>query len=456
MIHFVLLSGGSGTRLWPLSNDARSKQFLKVLRNDAGEHVSMVQRVFEQLSNINQAHDVTIATCESQRDSIARQIHGSFNLVLEPTRRDTAPAIMLACSYLLDKDAASPQDTVIVMPIDTFADQSFYDKAADLSGIIQDGKADLALLGVKPLYPSTKYGYMVPDKWHDTYGMVGEFVEKPSLEAAEKLIDEGALWNCGVFAFKLAYLERITKQYVDNAEYENLLKRYGVLPKNSFDYEVVEKARSIGFMAYEGSWSDLGTWNTLSDEMVDVAAGRVVLDDMAERDNVHVINETGLPLVVAGMKDAIIVVTPDGMLVSSKEESVNLKGYVDKIAHTRPMYEQRRWGEYRVLNFDTHPGGSKSLVKELIIDSGKQLSYQSHRDRSELWNVVSGTGEVVLENDVIPISTGSIITIEKGVRHSCRAFNELHIIEVQLGETLVENDVERFGNYWQEAEKPKE
>ena len=135
--HLILLSGGSGTRLWPLSNDSRSKQFLKVLRDEQGNHVSMVQRVFSQIERVPADLDVTIATCEAQRESIERQVAGDYALVLEPERRDTAPAIMLACAHLAMEQGAGDQDTVIVMPIDTFAGQEYYDRIPLLCDAVQ-------------------------------------------------------------------------------------------------------------------------------------------------------------------------------------------------------------------------------------------------------------------------------------------------------------------------------
>lgn len=162
MIHLVLLSGGSGTRLWPLSNSSRSKQFLKVLRDDEGNHVSMVQRVFNQIRAIDADVDVTIATCASQEESIRRQVEGSYALVLEPERRDTAPAIMLACAHLALEQGAGEDDTVIVMPIDSYADQAYYDSVVRLDEAVQSDFAELVLMGVEPTYPSEKYGYIVP------------------------------------------------------------------------------------------------------------------------------------------------------------------------------------------------------------------------------------------------------------------------------------------------------
>lgn len=448
MIHLVLLSGGSGTRLWPLSNDARSKQFLKVLRDEEGNHVSMVQRVFSQISRIPVEADVTIATCENQRGSIERQVPGGYSLVLEPERRDTAPAIMLACAHLALEQGADFEDTVVVMPIDTYADQTYYDKVAELDRAVRSGEADLVLLGVEPTYPSEKYGYIVPTSTEGSVLPVAEFREKPDEATAQSLIERGGLWNCGVFAFRLGYLEVLRKRYLDAGSFDEMLFRYGELPKNSFDYEVVEGAGRISVIPYAGEWKDLGTWNTLTEEMRDPYAGRVVVDEPT-CSNVHVINETGLPMVVAGLSDAVVVATPDGILASGKEASAGIKAQVKEAAATRPMYEQRRWGEYRVIDASVFPDGAKALTKELVIREGGQLSYQRHRSRCEVWTVVSGHGEVVLDGLVQEVRAGSVVRIPSGTLHAARALEELHVIEVQTGDTLVEEDIERFGDWWE-------
>lgn len=450
MIHFVLLSGGSGTRLWPLSNKSRSKQFLKVLRDESDHHVSMVQRVYSQIKKVDAAFDITIATSESQQQSLMDQLgeNNLYTIVLEPERRDTAAAIMLACANIEYNQGANSDDTVIVLPIDSFADQDFYNSSIMLDKMIQKGVCNIALLGAKPLYPSAKYGYIVPE--HSVscskYSLVSEFCEKPSETEAANLIKRGALWNCGVFAFKLSYISQITKRYVASENFNNLIASYSNFPKISFDYEVVEKESKIAVTSYSGYWKDLGTWNTLSDEMADEIAGKAIVDQKTCR-NVHVINETNLPIVVAGLEDSIVVATPDGILVSSKSASVGIKNAVNLVAELRPMYERRRWGEYRVLDAGSS-STIKTLVKELIIKPDHQLSYQRHFGRTENWTVTSGSGEVVLNDEVIAVHSGSMIEIPKGTMHSVRAFDELHIIEVQFGDVLEESDIERLGFYW--------
>lgn len=448
MIHLVLLSGGSGTRLWPLSNSARSKQFLKVLRDADGNHVSMVQRVVEQIRAVDADFDIIIATSANQENSIRAQVDGDYSLVLEPERRDTAPAIMLACEFLKSEKGVSDDEVVVVLPIDSYVENAYFEKLVEVAKAVENNFADIVLLGVQPTYPSEKYGYIVPVTPEGSPRKVERFTEKPDSAIAAQLIERGALWNNCVFGFKLGYIMDVLAQYGDYANFEDLCNRYAELPKNSFDYEVVEKADSIGVVPYAGSWKDLGTWNTLTDEMAEKTSGRVVLDEKT-CENVHVINETGFPMVVAGLKDSVVVATPDGILVSGKEASAAIKSQVNEAAETRPMYEQRRWGEYRVIDSSVFPDGAKALSKELIIRDGRQLSYQRHNHRSEVWTVVSGTGEVVLDDLVQQVRAGSVINIKKHMMHAGRALgSDLHIIEVQLGDELIEEDIERLGDFW--------
>ena len=446
MINLVLLSGGSGLRLWPLSNSSRSKQFLKVLRNANKNHISMIQRVFSQIQNIPLEISVTIAASASQKHSIESQVQGDYSLVLEPERRDTAPAIMLSCAHLMFEQGAQGDDTVIVMPIDTYADQGYFDCIAKLNVAVQHDVSDLVLLGATPTYPSAKFGYILPRNRQGDVWPVASFKEKPDAQTAAGYIKAGGLWNCGVFAFRLGYMQDVLKGYYQPEDFKDISDHYAILPKNSFDYEIVEKASSISVIPYSGAWKDLGTWNTLTEEMADLASGRTV--GIETCDNTHVINELDIPLVTLGLKDVAVVASPDGILVSDKNHSSHMKPYVEKVAESRPMYERRHWGQYRVLSSSVFADGSRTLVKELIIKSGRQISYQQHRQRTEVWTVVSGAGSVVLDEQVQSIEPHSVITIAPGTKHAITASSELHVIEVQLGENLIEDDIERFGNYW--------
>lgn len=203
----VLLSGGSGKRLWPLSNDTRSKQFLKVLQSSQDQKQSMVQRVWSQLGAVGLSDSSIIATSKMQRDMIHSQVGMDVPLIIEPERRDTFPAIALASAYLASIEKAHSDEIIVVLPVDPYVEDGFFEKVKELEKVLIETSADLALIGVKPTYPSSKYGYIVPNSEANSneYITVNHFTEKPSEEKAQTLIDLNALWNCGVFAFKLSF-----------------------------------------------------------------------------------------------------------------------------------------------------------------------------------------------------------------------------------------------------------
>lgn len=448
-LHIVLLSGGSGTRLWPLSNEARSKQFLKVLRNESGEHVSMVQRVFDQITRMVPEADITVATGISQVQSFEMQVRGRYAEVVEPERRDTAPAIMLACEHIASEQGADRGDPVAVMPIDSYVGDTYFTKVLEISRAVRDSVADMVLLGVEPTYPSEKYGYIVPEAGDGaSVRRVSRFTEKPEETEAEELISQGALWNCGVFGFRLDYALGILARYGKYDSYEDLRARYGELPKNSFDYEVVEKAESVAVIPYAGDWKDLGTWNTLTEEMEDSYSGRVVVDE-STCSGVHVVNETGLPLVVAGITDSVVIATPDGILVSGKKESASIKSLVSHAAESQPMYEKRSWGEYRIVDLSSFPNGSSALTRELVVREGKQREYQRQMGCSVVWTVLSGQGEAVIEGRLQEVAPGSVVRVNAGQAYAAKAIgSDLFITEVQVGKVLAKEDIEELGLFW--------
>lgn len=443
----VLLSGGSGKRLWPLSNDVRSKQFLKLIRNGESEPESMVQRVWRQLA-ANQFEDMAyISTSQSQVDLIYSQLGPDVPLILEPQKRDTFPAIALIASYLHSVKQLGPDEVVTVMPVDSFVEDHFFQKLKGLETVIQQSGADLALMGVKPTYPSTKYGYVIPvpaDNESGSFLQVARFTEKPSVETASQLIAQGALWNCGVFSFRLGYmLQELQKKQLPT-DYDQLVARYTALPKISFDYEVVEKAKHVVVVPYAGDWKDLGTWNTLTEEMSDSSVGRVHLE---ESTNTHVINELDLPIVAIGVSDLVVAASPDGILVAAKGKSHKVKDIASDWSQ-RPMFEERRWGWYHVLQFQKMNEKVEVLTKQLHLHAGKNLSYQYHHFRSEVWMIVEGEGEFVLNDRLMIVKPGDVVEIPVGAKHAIKAISDLDIIEVQMGSKLVEEDIVRLGMDW--------
>ncbi|MFD2328159.1 sugar phosphate nucleotidyltransferase [Cohnella sp. GCM10020058] len=461
----VLLSGGSGKRLWPLSNDSRSKQFLKVLKDPSGRPESMIQRVWRQLGDAGLQDHAYVATGKSQVEILYGQLGSDVRLIAEPSRRDTFPAIALAATHLYAMEGVSLSETVVVMPVDPYVDGRFFAELAKLERALDASGADLALVGVQPTYPSEKYGYILPgssaagedgsvgtaadahEGGQAPFMTVRGFREKPAKAEAEAMISEGALWNCGVFAFKLDFLINILIAHELPIQHEEMARRYDTLPQISFDYEVVEKANRIAAVRYDGDWKDLGTWNTLTEEIAEPLTGKGTISPQTR--GAHVINELDVPIAVLGLSDVIVAASPDGILVADKALSPMVKDLL-KSADQRPMYEERRWGRYRVLDYAVYPDGREVLTKRITIAAGRNLSYQYHSLRDEVWTVMAGSGTFVLNGRISSLAAGDVVRIPKESMHSVRAEQDLEIIEVQTGTLLIEEDIVRLEMVWGE------
>lgn len=434
-MNIVLLSGGSGKRLWPLSNEIRSKQFLKVFRKENGEYESMVQRVYRQIRNVDSNANVTIATSKSQVSSIRNQLGKDVGISVEPCRRDTFPAIVLAAAYLRDVKGVSEDEALVVCPVDPYVEDDFFFELAELGRLAQDSEENLVLMGIKPTYPSEKYGYIIPES-EDSISKVLMFKEKPDMQMAKLYMSQGALWNGGVFAFKIGYILKIAHQILAFSDYNELYSNYEKQDKISFDYAVVEKEQSIKVMRFMGQWKDLGTWNTLVEAMSECTVGKAKMDSTCK--NVHVINEMDVPILCMGLHDIVVAASPEGILVSDKRESSFIKPFIDQIDQ-QVMFAEKSWGSYRVL--DVEKG---ALTIKVTLKSGCSMNYHSHQFRDEIWNVISGEGNVIIDDKKHPIKPGDSILIPAGCYHKVIAISELKMIELQLGNEISVHDKQKL------------
>ncbi|ACS99090.1 sugar phosphate nucleotidyltransferase [Paenibacillus sp. JDR-2] len=447
----VLLSGGSGKRLWPLSNDSRSKQFLRVLDNEDQERISMLQRVWSQIndSGLDESCFVTIA--KSQIEMIHSQIGTSVPLIIEPERRDTFPAIALTASYLYSVAKLDLNEVVAILPVDPYVEGQFFYAVKQLEEIIQQTDADLALIGVRPTYPSAKYGYIIPfSNQVDNHDVlkVSHFQEKPTEEAAVNLIEQNGLWNCGVFSFKLGYLINILKDKGYPLSYEQLVERYHELPKISFDYEIVEKSKNIVVLPYDGYWKDLGTWNTLTEEMGQSQLGKGTISEDCV--NTHLINELDIPVTILGLSNIVVVASPDGILVTDKSASPRIKEYIDY--DQGPMFEEREWGWIRILDEERYENGRSVIAKRVAIKEGKNLSYLMNMYREEVWTIVKGEGEFIQNGTPMKVMAGNVLHIPAKTLHSLKAISDVEIIVVNTGEINQDQTIELYSS-WSEVRK---
>ena len=444
-MNIILLSGGSGKRLWPLSNDIRSKQFIKIFKSPdhkipmgteyMGGYESMVQRIYRQIKTVDSAARITIATSKSQVSAIHNQLGTDVGVCVEPCRRDTFAAIALAAAFLHDRQGVPENEAVVVCPVDPYVQEDYFHTLGDMCKAAQEGSENLVLMGITPTYPSEKYGYIKPVIKEGA--QIWEFTEKPSRKKAEEYMEAGALWNGGAFAFKLSYVLNKSRDLLGTDNYEELYNSYDTLKKISFDYAVVEQESSIKVLRYNGMWKDLGTWNTLTEAMEESTVGNVRLNESCS--NVHVINELSVPILVMGGHDMVVSASPEGILVSDKEQSSYIKPFVDEIVQ-QVMFAEKSWGSYRVLDVE-----EDSLTVKVTLNPGHRMNYHSHDFRDEIWNVIFGSGKTIVDGMEQPVKVGDVVTMSAGCKHTVIAGESgLQLIEVQLGKEICVSDKKKY------------
>ncbi len=433
-MNIILLSGGSGKRLWPLSNEVRSKQFIKIFKSEEG-YDSMVQRMYHQIQKVDPNAFITVAAPKTQVSALHNQLGDKIGISVEPCRRDTFPAIVLATAYLRDVQGVSEEDVVVVCPVDPYVDNDYFKALNELGKIALKGEANLVLMGMEPTYPSEKYGYILTTD-NQKVSTVKEFKEKPDKAVAKDYIAQGALWNGGVFAYKLKYVLDKAQEQIEFMDYDDLYAKYEELEKISFDYAVVEKEEKIQVLRFAGRWKDLGTWNTLTEAMEEDTIGNVIMNDTCE--NTHVINELDVPILCMGMKNVVVSASPEGILVSDKEQSSYIKPFVDKLDN-QVMFAEKSWGNYKVLDVS-----DQSMTIKIVLNKGHYMNYHSHDRRDEIWTVISGEGRTIVDGMEQHISAGDVVTMQAGCRHTIIADTELHVIEIQIGKEISVDDKHKF------------
>lgn len=434
-MNIILLSGGSGKQLWPLSNDVRSKQFVRLFRNESGKYESMLQRVYRQIIMVDKNARITVATTPEQVGVIKHQLGDTVKICVEPSRRDTFAAIALSLAYLHDKLGVSENEIIIVCPVDFFVEDDFYKEVKKLEEIVLEKVNDVVLMGIQQVCPSNKYGHIIPEVF-DRVSKVKKFKEKVSMEEANKYFMHGALWNAGVFAFKLGNMLGKLQRMIGSRKYNELFSNFNGLPRASFDYMVVREAKNVWVMRCACEWADLGDWNVITEYMSDNVRGNAMLDDICE--NTYVINEIGIPVLCMGGKNKIIAASSDGILVLDKKFEPDVKRYVEKI-NENIRYAEKSWGTYTVI--DAQPG---SIVVRLGLQAGKRMKYHSHELRDEAWTITSGFGKCIVDGMEQFVRPGDVISVAAGCKHVLIAETDMNIIEVQTGTEISQDDKKVF------------
>lgn len=433
-MNIILLSGGSGKRLWPLSNDVRSRQFIKIFKKQDGTYESMIQRVCRQIRQADERASITVSTSKAQVSAVHNQLGEAVNVCVEPNRKGTFPGIALTAAYLHDRRQLQEEEIVIVCPIDPYVEDSYYAELKKLEDLVEAGAA-IALLGIKPTEANENYGYIVPEQDGES-SRVKLFQEKPDASAAKKYVESGALWNGGVFACRLGYLLEKAHEQINFTDFEDLYDQYDKLKSVSFDRAVVEKEKNLAVLRYDGLWKDLSTWDALSAEMTEPVMGKALYNNACE--NLSVVNELNVPILCMGLKNVVVSASAEGILVSDKQQSQDIEPFVDSM-NQQVMFAEKSWGDFRVL--DVEEG---SLTVKISLNPGYRMNYHSHDHRDEVWTIISGTGRTIVDGMEEQVKPGDVITMEAGCKHTVIAETAMQIIEVQLGKEINVHDKHKY------------
>jgi len=461
----VILSGGSGTRLWPLSRSLYPKQLLPLIDSE-----SMLQATVRRVANSARYHQPILVTNDDHRFIIAEQLRQSgcdtTAIILEPEGRNTAPAIALAARFVQERD---PDALLLVMPSDhLIRDEAAFAAAIDSAAAAAEEHDALLTFGIRPDRPETGYGYIccgAPLGAHNDVHQVDRFVEKPDLATAERyLADSNYVWNSGIFLFSASgYLEELAQFEPEMAEaadaavsggaWDSLFFRpdkdaFRRSPAKSEDYAVMERTRRAAVVPVDMGWSDVGSWAALWEVSPKDGKGNALHGDILVEDAANCYARTDGPVVaLAGVEDLIVVATPDAVLVTCRERSQDVKLIVDQLKtngrdeHVSHTVVHRPWGTYQ-----TTDQGPRFQTKRIMVKPGEKLSLQKHHHRAEHWIVVQGTARVTRGDEVLDLHENESTFIPIGVTHRLENPGKipLHIIEVQSGSYLGEDDIVRF------------
>jgi len=438
-VHLVLLSGGSGKRLWPLSNGVRAKAYLKLLPSPGGGKESMLQRVVRQLETAGLLRQARIVTHESQVELTLGQVGARLSVLGERHRRGTLAAAALAAVHLLNEGTAKAGDMMALMPVDVFAGDELFESVAKLPDVLGQAGAKLAMIGTKPHRLSAEYGYIVPDGADESadgavFRRVARFVEKPAEPTAASLVRQGALWNSGIYAFRIGFLLERLRGLQLPVQHEDLLQALERLPELSFDREIAERTADAVVVPYAGAWHDLGSWDTLSEHLESRVVGPGTLS--ADSAGSQLVNELTIPVHVIGARNLIVAAGADGILVSARDRSSGVKAILAEGAEaSSARIEEKRWGCRTVLDETAADGaaGTRSRTSKVLLFAGSHTSCHRHPGHTELLAVLSGEGEAVVNGVNRKLGAGDVVLLERGVPHGVRAFSEMTCIEIHIG-----------------------
>ena len=452
----IILAGGSGSRLWPLSRELYPKQLLNLISDK-----SLLQSTFERLTYCMPEENILSITNTKHAPNVKMQIQEMFEkpvVLSEPVAKNTAPAIALAAKFVMQQTEEDP--VILVVPSDHLIEnnEKFFATVQKGEKLAQEGY--IVTFGIKPDYPETGYGYINTLKPLETGFKVKEFVEKPDLETAKQYLQEGTyFWNSGIFMFKASTMMKEIEKYapeiakiannVDFTKSKDIpFIEFDKMPSISIDYAIMEKSDKIALITLESDWNDLGSWQSIydvsnKDEHNNVFIGHVI--DEGSKDSF--VYASSKLVTTIGLEDTVIVETEDAILACKKDRTQDVKKIYETLkkqnddTHLVHKTVNRPWGFYTVI-----AQGDGFQTKIIHVNQGQKLSVQSHNHRSEHWVVLNGMAKVILEAKELILSPGHSVDIPVKAIHSLQNpyKEDLEIIEVQKGDILLEDDIVRY------------
>jgi mannose-1-phosphate guanylyltransferase/mannose-6-phosphate isomerase len=454
----LVLAGGSGTRLWPLSRRNYPKQFLKLNGKN-----SLLRQTVDRLLNVLSRDEIIVMTNDEYRFYVRAELHEISHVILERESRNTAPAIALGIKYCTEKLGCDEEEVVfvspadhIIRPVDRFVE---YFRLAEKVA----KRGHLVTFGIRPDRPETGYGYIKAERRspagrsRDRYFPVEKFVEKPDAATAMRYLDAGHYyWNSGMFAFSIRTMMDELRKYapaigdVLSKSFDEMNDQFHKMPEISIDYAVMEKSDRVMVLPLDLYWSDIGSWDSLYEILSQDENGNAIVGDVmtiGTKNSLIFSNKRLLSTI--GLEDCLVVETEDAVLIAKKGEARKVTEIVNTLREKRRkeasehVTTYRPWGSYTILE-----QGPKYKIKRVVVNPGGKISLQKHAHRSEHWVVVRGTAKIIIGDEEISVHENESAYVPKLTLH--RLENEgkipVEIIEVQNGEYLEEDDIERISD----------